>query len=328
MNLKNLKLVLPKTWREVSRLGAENQIAIRVCHISPLAGIDRKIFQDQIISETSNGSVETVIRKGVNLPTTGRPLNEFYEAMKAFIAVGYLPGWNLQKLDKLWKEMTETPGAEHPGAADFSAEVTVAKYQDEKIAKQMLKNFGLMPTKGFNVPMPGGKVPGMPEDMTITQYLESDFLENQLKKHVSQEEIDKMRSEIKKVQKQMPEVRKDLAKSGVKYQEKKYLGCEAIIAGTSGSKCCQVLRVKNFLIMGMLLNVALIMAKNLPPGSTPCDSLTKLAPKPEIIREMIGGKLFVTKEYHPAKSTYAQEGYLHKEEAGGILKSIITTLKK
>ena len=318
MNIKNLKLALPKTWQEVSRFGSGTQVMIRICHVSPLAGIDPKIFQDQVVSETAN---EMVIKKGVT-PAGGRPLEEFYEMLKSLHTVGYLPGWSLAKIDKLRKQMTQTPGAEHPGKADFSAEITIAKHQDEKVAKQMLKNYGLMPTKGFNVPMPQGKIPGMPKDMTITQYLESDFLEKHLKKYASQKEIDKMRSEIKSVQKQMPAVRKDLAKSDVKYQQRKYLNCEAIMVKSKHSECCQVLRVKRFLIMGMLL----MAARNLPLGSSPCDSLTKFNPKPKITRERIDGKFFTTKEFYPAKSTYTKEGYLHKEEAEGILKSIIKML--
>ncbi|MFH1537123.1 MAG: hypothetical protein ABID45_03985 [Patescibacteria group bacterium] len=312
MDIKKISFNLPKTWREVSRLGSDTSVSVRIYHTSPLAHIDRKIFQDQVISETAN---EMVIRKGI-APASGGPLSEFYEGMKGMIASGFMPSeWNMQKLDKLWKGMTETRYAEHPGEADLSAEITIARCEDEKVAKQMLINYGLMPTKGFDVP-----IPGMSKNISMTEYLQSDFL----KDHIPEKDLEKLKSEIQKVQEQMPSVRKDLAKSGVQYQPGKYLGNEAVIVQSRKIKCYQALRVNNFIITGMLL----MMASNLSLGNTSCDSLTKLAPTPRITREKIEGKLFITKEFYPAKSTYAKEGYLHKEEIDKIFSSVISIIKK
>lgn len=133
MNLKDLKIDLPKSWRETSRSGAENQIYIRLYHISPLAHIDPKIFQDQSLpSPNPNVSITKV-----GVPTPGpQPLKNFYEMMKTLLSVGYLPGWTSQKLDEFWKQMTQAPGAERPGESDFSGDITITRHQTEGIARQ------------------------------------------------------------------------------------------------------------------------------------------------------------------------------------------------
>lgn len=318
MNIKKISFDLPKKWQEASRLGSDTSVSIRVWHISPLAHINPKIFQDKVISETAN---EIVVRKGV-APASGAPLNEFYEGMKGMISSGYMPPeWNMKKLDKLWKGMTETKHAEQPGESDLSAEITIARCENEKVAKQMLENYGLMPTKGFDVPIPGmSDIPGMPKNATLVEYLQSDLLKGQ----VPAEDLEKLKSEIQKVQEQMPAVKKDLAKSGIQYKPGKYLGYEAIVVHSKKSKCYQALRVKNFIITGMLL----MIAKNLSSGSTPCDSLTKLAPKPQITKSMTGAGMLTIKEFSPAKSTFAKEGYLHKQEIDKIFSSAIFAIKK
>jgi len=75
----------------------------------------------------------------------------------------------------------------------------------------------------------GIQIPGMPENITMTELLNSDIFEKYVSEgYLSKEQLEKTRSEIKKVQKQMPEVRQDMLKLGVKYQKGKYLGCESL----------------------------------------------------------------------------------------------------
>ncbi|MFA5771542.1 MAG: hypothetical protein WC974_02290 [Thermoplasmata archaeon] len=309
MSLTNLKLDLPKRWREMSRSGSENQILIRLCHISPLTNVDPKIFKDHNISETPN---EIVTRRSVTPPMGKQPMGDFYKGMKAFASSGFAPPGTNLKVEEMQKQMTELHG---PSESDFDADIVIAEYQNEEIARQSLKNYGQFSTKGFDVPIPGTpQISGMPQNTTIAQYLESDFLAQ----HIPKEQLEKMRSAMKDLQKQMPEVRQSQLKSGVIYQEENYLGCDAITTKAKGSEQCQALKVKNFIITGLLLTVA----KTMSPGNTSCDSLTKLNPTPDIFRE---GNL-ITKVYHPAKSIYAEEGYLHKEEIDEIFKKIIAGL--
>ncbi len=252
VNLKNLKIELPKRWRESFRSGSENQFFIWLNHISTLANMNPKAFQDQALPSSSDKIVITKI----GIPRFGPPpLKGFYEMMKALLSVGYLPGWTSQKLDELWKGITKTPGFERPGESDLSADISVTRHQTEEIAKQQFKNMALMPTKGFNVPVPGGvQIPGAPKNMTFTELLESDIYEKympehlekmkkympkeqlkkteeqmkKLKSYMSKKRLEKMRSAIKEVQKEMPKAKQDFLKSGVKFKEGKYLGYQVI----------------------------------------------------------------------------------------------------
>jgi len=163
--------------------------------------------------------------------------------MKGAILGGFMPPeWTMQKLDNLYKQMTE---GYYPGEGDFGGDISVARYQTEEIARQSFKNMALMPTQGFNVPIPGGvELPGVPSNISFTELLKSNAYGDWLKKSVPKEQLqqlgglsglekqlEKAKIEIDKVQKQMTEqVRSSLEKSGVKYKETKYLGYDAICA--------------------------------------------------------------------------------------------------
>ena len=176
MNLKNLKIKLPKTWQESSRLGNENQFSIWINHISPLANINPKAFQDQSLPSPSDKIIITKI--GILRFDSG-PLKDFYRGMKMFISSGFAPPQlSLEWLEKLWKGMTKTPGFERPEESDLSADISVARHQTEEIAEQSFKNMALMPTKGFDVPVPGGvQIPGMPKNVTMIELMEGDIYE-------------------------------------------------------------------------------------------------------------------------------------------------------
>jgi len=355
MNLKNLKIDLPRNWREISRSGSENQIYIKIYHISPISKVDLKIFQDQ--SFPSPGPNVNVTKVGI--PTVGQPLRAFYDGMKAAISSGFMPSeWTLQKLDNLWKQMTEL---HHPSEGDFDADISVARYQNEEIARQSFKNMALMPTQGFNVPIPGGvKIPGLPENVTITELLESEAYEKFASQYMPKEQLEKLRSEIKKVQKQISEeVKPSLSKSGVKYKETKYLGYKVICTesknptpppksrsssrktseGAGGfdnrldplPKIPQPYQEKIIIYQAMLVGKFIITgsllwaAASLPSGNTPCYSLTQSKKKTTTIRE--AGEVFTDIAIVPVVSNYVKEGYLHKEEVEEIIKRIITALK-
>ena len=252
MNLKDLKIKLPKRWQETSRFGNENQFSIWINHISPLASMDPKVFQDQLLPSSSD---KIVITK-VGIPRSGSgPLSNFHDQMKAFILSGFAPPEvNLKWLGKVWEGMTKTPDFERPEKSDLSADISVTRYQTKEIAKQSFKNMALMPTKGFNVPLPGGvQMTGIPKDVTITELLKSDIYTKymsgeQLKKYekyiprkeiekykkyiskeyMSKERLEEIRVAMEEFQKKMPEVKQDFLKSGIKFKKGKYLGHDAI----------------------------------------------------------------------------------------------------
>lgn len=357
MNLKNLKLDLPKTWREASRMGSENQIIIRVYHINPLAHLDPKRLKDQVMPSLDPNVTITK----VGIPTPGqRPLDDFYKGMMAAIASGLMPPeWTPQKLDTLWKGMTETPHAERPGESDLAGDLEIIQCPDEEFARQTLKNKAMMPTRGFDVPIPGSiTVPGMPKNTTISDLLQSDLL----KKFIPKEQLGqlkKMQSAISEVQAKIPQIRQDFQKRGINYKEGKYLGGEAVYfefpnpnpppasrsssrgasTGGGGGGCTELdplpkvdrpysatntfylgILVKNFIIGGSLLSAI----DSLPPGNTPCYSLTKT--KEVTTTDRVEGKIFKGILIVPLVSNYAREGYFYKEEAEKIYRDIISKL--
>jgi len=390
MNLKELKLNLPEKWQETSRSGSENQIYIWLNHINPLINVDPKIRQDQTLPSSSEN---TIITK-VGVPIAGPPpIKEIYGGLiEASRALGLYQ--QAAEIEKVYQTLTTTPGFERPGESDLSADISIAQYQTTQIAEQSFKNMILMPTKGFDIPIPGGvQIPGMPKDTTFTELLESDTYEKYMPEHIekmkgqaekyaskeqlkkmkeqirkvekimSKEQLEKMRLAIKKVQKQMPKVRQDFLKSGIKFREGKYLGCRAIYIksenpkpepkpvlpsrkanpntgmGTGGGYTVldplpkiprpsqrkiiyQAILAKNFIITGSLL----WMVASLPPGNTPCYSLTQTKTKTHI--NWAEGERYKYIDIVPVVSTYKKEGYFYKEEVEGILSSILAALRK
>lgn len=359
MNLKNLKLDLPKTWREASRLSGEDHVSIRVWHINPLAHIDPKRLKDHVLPPRGDVSVTKI-----GIPTPGvRPLDDFKKGMEAAIASGFMPPeWTLQKLDKLWKGMTETPYAERPGESDLASDIEIIQCPDEEFAEQTLKNKALMPTQGFDVPIPGGvTAPGLPKNMTMGDLLQSDML----KKYIPKEQwgqLNKMQSALKEVKQKIPQVKQDFEKRGIKYGEGEYLGCKAIYfefpnpnpppkpksssgksspcVGGGGGGYTELdplpkvarpysatnifylgLLVKNFIIGGQLLSVI----GSLPSGNTPCYSLTQT--KEVATTDRVEGVVFKGIVIVPLVSDYAREGYFYKEEVEKIYCDIISKLK-
>ena len=391
MNLKKIKLDLPKRWQETSRSGNENQIYIWLNHISPLTGVDPKIRQDQTLPSSS----ENIIITKVGVPIAGSPpIKEIYGGLiEASRALGLYQ--QAVKIEGVYKTLTTTPGFERPGESDFSADISITQYQTAQIAEQSFKNMALMPTKGFNVPLPGGvQIPGMPKGTTFTELLESDIYEKYMPEHlekmkaqaekyaskeqlkkmkeqirkvkelVSKEQLEKMRTAIREVQKETAKIKQDFSKSGIEFREGKYLGCRAIYVKSENSKpeskpkpalpsrktsfdtgmgtggggytvldplpkisrpsqgkiIYQAILVKDFIVTGSLL----WMVASLPPGNTPCYSLTRTKTKTHI--DWVEGEKYKYIDIVPIVSNIAQEGYFYKEEVEGIIKKIITVV--
>jgi len=370
MNLKTTKFTLPKGWKEASRMGSEDQVVIRVFHANPLSNIDPKELEDKSL-ESSDSNV--FITK-MAVPTSGvRPMNDFYRIMKGMIAGGMMPPeWTPGKLETLWGGMTKSANAERPGESDMANDIEIIQCKDEKIAWQTLKNKALMPTQGLDVPIPGNiMIPGLPENMSMSDLFQSDMLKNFIPKE-QLENFSKMQSTIKEAQKQMPKIKQNLEKKGVKYREGKLFGCKAVFMDSpnltpppssetrSSSKgnadgmgmggpspaggddspplltplpkfkkpysstisACMGISCNNFIIGGPLL----LALESLPAGNTPCYSLTKTKEVREKIKDE-NGKEQTSITIVPLPSTYAEEGYLIKEDVEEIYQNIISKLK-
>jgi len=371
MNLKNLKIVLPKTWQEASRAGGENQIVIRVYHINPLSKFDPKRFRDQV---TYGGDV-SVNQLALQSPARGlRPAGEIFKMFENLITAGIMPPnmMNMGKLNEL-RRGAKTPHGERPEESDIANDIDIIQYPDKKTAWQALKNKGLAQTQGFDVPIPGGvTIPGMPENMTMSDLFQSDMLKNLIpKEHL--DKLGKMQDAIKKAQQQIPQIKQNLEKKGVKYGEGKYLGCKTVYLkspnqtpppeaksvsssspNTSGlgmggkgvsafgkreghighldplPKFTEPYSATNTMYLGLLcknfiINGPLLWAiDQLPSGNMPCYSLTRT--KEVTSSEVIGGKTFTGISIVPLPSTFAKEGYLHKEEVEEIYRKIISKL--
>ncbi|PIZ11073.1 hypothetical protein COY54_00850 [Candidatus Falkowbacteria bacterium CG_4_10_14_0_8_um_filter_41_36] len=308
MNLNNLKFDLPGNWREVSRSGNDNQINIRICHLSPLSRVNPKSLQDQLISSDQRSAVAKI---AVPTPSgVGGSFAGYFKGMQAFIASGLAPAYmDSAWLEDLRQKLTQAPGAEIPDESDIVANVAIVQYSDQPIARQSFKNYGAGPMGGFNMP-----IPGMPQGTTYIDLLESDAF----KPHVSSEQLAKMKTMAAKIKEATPKLKGEMAKTGLKYRETKYLSYDAIFSempnpapappstpikrktgGMGGGygnnvvtplpktaqpyvktiTACQAILVKNFVVTGSLLSLPFM----LPSGDTPCYSLTKTKNKFETV---------------------------------------------
>lgn len=349
MNLQNLKFDLPGGWKEVSRSGNENQVNVRICHISPLSRIDQKNFQDQPISADEHSSVSKI---AIPVPSgIGGSYSDFFKAMNGFVTSGFAPAYMTTAwLEDLRKKLTRAPGAEIPDESDITADVIVVQYADKNIAEQSFKNIGGLATAGFGgVVIPGAKDPKTAKDMTFTDLFTSDIL----KPYVSKEQLANMKKMAAVIKKETPKLKADIKKAGLAYEEEKYLGFRALFStipnstpppqpakpvkhgGMGGSrgnnmytplpkisqppyqkiiKVCQAILIKNFVVSGGLLG----MTSFLPAGNTPCYSLAKTEKRTETV-EGIKSTYIV-----PTVSNYASEGYFSKENAETVIKKILS----
>ncbi len=288
----------PSRWEEFSRSAGENGIMVRIGHINPEVNADPRLTTPGVISQSGN---ETTVAVGVS--TKRGSMKGVFNGMTTLAESGIIPDLTLEKVQKIREGIRAGHGSEK---FDVTGDITIARCGDEKIAKQTLENYGSMPTQGFDVP-----VPGMPGNVSIMDILKSDVV----KAHgVSKKQIAELEVALGRM-------KKDVASSGVKYESEKYLGHDAVFAEKEGKKNWVAVRVNNFVVTGMLL----LMANTLPPGSTPCDSLTKFTTK--TIVEHIEGGTFTTHEIRPVKSTYAKEGYPYKEEVDEIFCSVFSKIE-
>jgi len=256
----------------------------------------------------------------------------------------------------------------------MASDIEIIQCKDEETALQTLKNKGLTPTQGLGVPIPGGMtIPGMPQNATMSQVLQSDMLKQFIPKG-QLKDLEKMQAAVAHAQSQMPGIKENLEKRGVKYREGKIFGCKAVFmdspnltpppgdktsvatykntdgmgmgggisvntgGGSSESpmpplpKYGEAYHSKMEMCMGFVcgryvVGGPLLYAVNtLPLGKKPCYSLTKT--KEVATTEKIEGKNFKSITIVPLPSTFAEEGYLHKEEVEEIYENIIAKIAR
>lgn len=359
MDLEKIQLSFPKNWKEVSRMGKDKQVVIRVYHINPISKIDPKERQDYALESKNPNESRTRVSAQISGPN---PLTDFYSSMKASIESGLMPPeMTMEKLDTLWKGMTATPHAERPPESDIAGDIGIVEFEDGETAYQTLKKqtMGFV-QEGSDELMGGISIPGITKDSTIKDYEENDFL----KKMMTKEQFLGILKMYEVQKKEVPKLKEELKKSALKYEEKTYLGCKAIFSempnpnprpkivkntskkkdqGMGGSrgnditaampkieksdtyipifKCCLGLVCGKYLINGSLLS----LIENLPSGDTQCHSLSNTK---EVVSKMKeGDTVFTDITLVPTASTYSQEGYPTKEDVEEIFTNVISTLK-
>ena len=294
---------LPRSrWEEFSRSAGGTGIMMRIGHINPEINADPRLMMSpgSLISQSGN---ETTITAGVSTKRVGGWI-DFFKGMTAAAESGLVPGLTVGKVQEMREQVRAAYGSEK---YDVTGDITIGRCSDEKIAKEELETMRRTPTQGFDVP-----VPGMPGNVSVMDILKSDLVKAQ----GMPEEV------IAQIEAASERAKKESAISGVKYEKGEFLGHDAIFGEKNNVKICMAVRVKNFIVSGMLL----FIMDAFPPGNTPCDSLTKTTTKTTV--ERIGRQIFTTREICPVKSTIAKEGYANKEEVEGIFRSVFSKIEK
>ena len=357
MNLKDLKLDLPKTWQEFSRLKGENQIVIRLRHINPEINIAPELAKGYGEGKSISES-ESIVYHGIST-RRGEGMKDFFEGITKMAESGLTPGVTPTSVQNL-KNQYQKADVDISGKYDSDVIISIAKFPDEKSAEAQLLSFQILPTQGFTeMPVPGMEKTGI---KNLGELLKSDYYKSAMKSSLSKEQmkqlekgLPKMQEEIEKASKQIKEQYKKLkAETGAQYYEGKYLGFPAVFVRTENPKfkqysapkplkssgktmevsggggkvkpskyleMCLGIRVNNFVVSGSLLS----MLSTLPPGNTFCHSLTKSQTKIET--EKIEGKIYRTTHILPVASTLAAEGYFNKDEVEKILNKLFALLK-
>lgn len=338
-------------WREIKRVVGKRQLLFRIGHLNPEVNIDPVYGQsNRVIKEERRGNViETTSTVGIS--TKKGSMTDFYEAMIGLSKMGFLPGFSVEKIEKLRRDINK----EQPEECDFWSDINVAKFQDEKTAAQSLENY----VNQFSIGLANSPVPGA-DNMTLVDVFNNPAVKEAAQKQGVSEE--KMAEALEKIKSASSQAVEQVAKSGVSYREgdfhnypavylyppakvnkksKKEAGpAKKMMTGGGGSdprvkfpkdafkkedlpiggRALQAFRVGQHLVGGGLL-----MALNyMPSGKSFCQSLTKFETKTETSR--IGGKTFIDHFIIPLNSCLEQEGYLNREETESMILKLVSLL--
>jgi hypothetical protein len=332
-----------KRWEEVSRGRNKSNRWVKIAHIDPWPFGNQELIhpkttqEDETHTTTIVGSERLI---GLGGATAGMQLKSAREVAELAEEMGKVLSDEklLQVAEKLRREESGARKevekheilAPVPERFDYYGFITIAELADEEIARQILENYRLTPTRGpLDVPMPGANLPGMGDKATVREILKSDLM----KSYMTEEQI-------KEAEKAMGEMQKEVKEKfpkDIRFRKGKYQGSDAVfLTGKSQrttpvgpgylkeskdiNKVFHSVRVGRFIVSGTLLRVV----NALPLGASPCDSLKEFETKTEVMKE--GGMTYFNKIIRPSRSTLAKEGYLHKEEADEIFSSVFKQL--
>lgn len=340
---------LPKGWEEISRIENDQQCTIRIGHINPEDNADPMLTSGNP-SQTLGG--EPVSVHGI---TTRGTMTKFYESMKAMAQTGWMPGYTPEKIEHMRSQANKLQHEKY----DMTTDITGIRYADAQAAKQALGNLITMQTKGIMNMIVPGTDKSMLDVMDIPEVKKSMSTEQlAMLKKMKSAMNGEMEQKIKEGQK----------KEGLTYHMGTYLGYPAAFSEIENPDykrfmapkpkvkrdphafkgggfdplagkgilpkrpdpppppkvftSCLGMQVGSYVVSGMLLGSVLM----LPVGSTFCEGLKKH--KMFIEKENVEGKMYTTKHIVPVASTYAAEGYAHKEEAEKMIKDFVQGLKK
>lgn len=244
-------------------------------------------------------------------------MNEFYNALAAN---PYMSQQQLTELKKTVQEAKDTTGVDVTpagGKFDYYADLRIAGYSDKKTAKQFFENQTNVLTAGLDARVSGAEV-----DINL-----GDLLEAFVPKELAVE-----------AKKALDKSKKELSQSGIKFQKGRFLGEEALfVIGKNGEKICQVVLINNFVIMGDILNYALLPTGDTPVHSVACQTARRnhRRPGPSILQTH-GGRVVKNINLtckcnyckaHPECSTLKTEDFIHREKVESLLLDIFARIK-
>jgi len=187
----------PKRWKLLDySVSSAKQSVLRIGHINPEIFMNKeKGIASQVNREDKEGKVvETTIVIGVR--TLRGSMTDYYEGMMKAIQAGFITGITVKDIQDM-REKTNDLNLEE---CDFHLDVSVADYENEKIASQTLENMITQNTKGLmNVPLSG-----MSKDMTFAETLQNPLVKKEILKQVgSEKELDRLLKEFNRASEEM-----------------------------------------------------------------------------------------------------------------------------
>lgn len=249
----------PRRWEEISRSASDNNISVMLGHKDP----------EQAIIGLYNS-----LKAGIKAGFVQMSMAQLEDMMK---------GWKAGGMDKY----------------DLQGDITVVRYKDEKTARQAFENKKDMPSKGFDVPIPGG-----PSGMSMSDIVNK----KEVKAMMTPQQIGQMKAAFK-------EVKEAVSKVDVKFEKGKFLGKEAVFARKGTEKVCTAVLIGKLVISGLFLNTASTIGE-VKEGF----KRAKKQSGPGMSGVGGGSDPKRDKDYNP-------EDYLNKKEMGGILKSVFERIE-
>ncbi|MEK7580080.1 MAG: hypothetical protein AAB465_00485 [Patescibacteria group bacterium] len=231
-----------RNWEEVSRQAGENQITIRLRHINPEINIAPELTKGYGEGKSISES-ESIAYHGIST-RRGSGMKDFFEGMTKMAESGLTSGVSMASVQNL-KNQYQKADVDVSGKYDSDAIITIAKFSDEKSAKNQMLSFQILPTQGFTeMPIPGMEGVKM---SNLGELLKSDYYKSAMKSSLSKEQmkqlekgLPKMQEVMEKASKQIKEQYKKLkAEIGAEYYEAKYLGFPAAFVRTENLQAKQ-----------------------------------------------------------------------------------------